>query len=301
MLLVVFSMLSTIQLMWGLHISNNASDIHLDFNLNEESKTAVVVERHVSHIEDIALPTQSKEHIQTDITLCIPLEMSKTDNQLFVNKFLPSLQQQSALPREIIIAGSGMNESQAREIQDLVSSFSNAPVYVTPKRESAKAGHNRNRCAKASTGRVISFFDADDAMHPRRLELLWTLFKKRAPMAVIHGWKMSAKDEMKGELGKSFTVYNGVDIFQPQTKLTEEKQMDMSAAANHTYKLHKGWITVQADVFAHVQQSETLQRGQDHQFILDVLRFYGPNPNTLMYIAEPLGWYSHGYFGPPFR
>jgi len=158
------------------------------------------------------------------------------------------------------------------------------------------AGENRNRCARASSGRVISFFDADDAMHPRRLELLSTLFEARAPIAVVHGW-MSAQHEMKGELGNSFTVYNGRDIFQPQTKPTEEAQMGMTAPAQQTYTLHKGWITVYADVFAHVQQNETLQRGQDHQFIRDILRFYGPGDSTLMYIAEPLGWYSHGSWG----
>jgi len=310
MLTIAFKLLSTIPLIWGLHTVSDASNSlfisdeprtltnsRLDVDSeNVESNIVVYVDRHVSHIEDVALPDQSNEHIQTDITLCIPLEMSRFDNDLFVNKFLPSLQQLSALPREVIIAGSGMDESHASEMKHLVSSFSSAPVYVTSKNDAALAGENRNRCAKASRGRVISFFDADDAMHPRRLELLSTLFEARAPIAVIHGW-MGAQHEMKGELGNSFSVYNGGDMFQSQTKSTEEEQMDMTVVRQHPYTIHQGWVTVYADVFAHVQQNETLERGQDHQFLLDMLRFYGPGDSTLMYIAEPLGWYSHGSWG----
>jgi len=310
MLTIAFKLLSTIPLISGLHTVHDASNSllvsdeprtltnsRLDVDTDiVESNTVVYVDRHVSHIEDISLPDQSNEHIQTDITLCIPLEMSRFNKDLFDNKFLPSLQQLSALPREVIIAGSGMDASRASEIKRLVSSFSSAPVYVTSKEEGALAGENRNRCARESRGRVISFFDADDAMHPRRLELLSTLFAARAPIAVIHGW-MSAQHEMKGELGNSFTVYNGFDIFQPKTKPTEEQQMSMTAPAQQTYTLSKGWITVYADVFAHVQQNETLHVGEDHQFIRDILRFYGPGDSTLMYIAEPLGWFSHGSWG----
>jgi len=309
---------STIPLTWGLHAvsdtSNSffASDVprplannRLDVDSEEVgSNTIVYVDRHVvSRIEDIPLPDQSTfhhhhhyHHIQTDITLCIPLEMSVFKKDLFENKFLPSLQQLSALPREVIIAGSCMEESFVSEFQHVVSSFTSAPVHVTSKKERALAGENRNRCARASSSRVISFFDADDAMHPRRLELLSTLFKARAPIAVVHGW-MSGQHDMKGSLGSSFTVYNGVDIFEPQTKLTEGEQMHMTNAAKHHYTLSKGWITVQADVFAHVQQNETALPGEDHQFIRDILRFYGPEWDTLMYIAEPLGWYSHGSWG----
>jgi len=148
MLTIAFKLLSTIPLIWGLHTVHDASNsllasdeprtltnsrLDVDSEI-VESNTVVYVDRHVSRIEDIALPDQSNEHIQTDITLCIPFEMSTTDITLFENKFLPSLKQLSALPREVIIAGSGTDQSRASEINNLSLLFQVHPYTSHQKR-----------------------------------------------------------------------------------------------------------------------------------------------------------------------
>ena len=41
------------------------------------------------------------------------------------------------------------------------------------------AGQNRNRAFAVATGEIVSFFDADDEMHPQRLQIIEEMFEVR--------------------------------------------------------------------------------------------------------------------------
>jgi hypothetical protein len=128
---------------------------------------------------------------------------------------LNSVNQQSILPQEIIIAISETSPESANQLQVSLQSGSSVPVVVVPTEDKAYAGPNRNRgaiaakvlihiiifnahtrmgdlqlcnliCFCLAQSRFITFFDADDEMHRDRIKLVRDTFKVYRPHCVLH-------------------------------------------------------------------------------------------------------------------
>jgi len=247
--------------------------VRTSFN-NGWSKTAV-----------LTVPPPQKTQFQTDITLCIPLDGSVTNHvTAFEDVFLPSLQAQSFLPLEVIVVATGINKSSAQKLKRVCALFSST-VRIRAGLQAATAATNRNRCAKSAHGSIISFFDADDEMHSRRLELLWHVFQKHHPRGVLHGFSFVS---LEGTLSEEFEVLDGLN-FSDQNALQDLFDNE------HKYAVSMGWITVNAEVFQHVKQNESKPTGEDNQFIMNIIDHYGVHDSTLVYVGLPLGRYSNGW------
>jgi len=252
-----------------------------------ESRVALSFRRGWSKINVLTPSSNVKDQkIQTDISLCVPLDGSDSKNlRILMDVFLPSFERQSALPLEVIIVASGMNESSAKALQLACTHLSSA-LHVRAIPQLATAAKNRNRCAQHVLGRVISFFDADDEMHSQRLEIMWNVFQTYHPKAILHGFSYVQSQEV---LPAKFEVFSGAEI---------SDQDSLQKLFHHKYAVSMGWITVDADVFKHVQQNETKVSGEDNQFIMNLIEFYGAHEDTLVYVGEPLGRYSNGWARP---
>lgn len=71
----------------------------------------------------------------------------------------------------------------------VLGDFQGIPVEIVYSTERLNPAQNRNQAARCLTTDLISFLDADDLMHPRRLEFLVKAFEDHPDVyAVYHGY-----------------------------------------------------------------------------------------------------------------
>ena len=171
---------------------------------------------------------------------CIPKHVALLYN------VLRTIETQTLPPNEVIIALSEASNQKWSELAaDLSSRYPSLNIIGTPVEYAANAATNRNRGAKLATSELISFMDADDLMHPHRLQVLVDTFIVYGPHAVLHGW---------GEIGeKGETPFQDVEAVRAHVaskKPTESPHCEFDRA-------HHGHFTVKKEVFARVKQDES--------------------------------------------
>lgn len=131
----------------------------------------------------------------TKISLCIPCVPQHIDS---LDELLESIQYQTRKPDEIIV---GLSEQYDKEIVNSNFDIYGIPVKVVKKGGKAWAGENRNRAAMYSTGDLLIFMDADDLMHPQKIELIEKEYNKGAQTILHlytqnHEWKQIKKPKV---------------------------------------------------------------------------------------------------------
>ena len=122
------------------------------------------------------------------IGVCIPCY---APHILYLQSTLASIEQQVRKPDIVSISISSYKDSE--QIDTSKYSF---PVVITSTSEKQCAGKNRNVAAEAIASQVdiLSFFDADDLMHPRRLEILEKHFIEHKLDSCIHYFMRGSVD-----------------------------------------------------------------------------------------------------------
>lgn len=211
----------------------------------------------------------------TQVSLCIPCVPE--DLEALQDTLVPSIKAQTLKPKEVIVALSSASTEESQRLETtLRGSLMDIPVKVTGKEGTAYAGENRNRAEGLATGDLVAFFDADDAMHPRRLEVLAYVWAKYHPKVILHGWSKGVtqveplEDEFEIIKGKEITT-NGLQMLGPLT-----------------HAVHQGQPAVDKQVFAQVREQGELPRAQDVRFLNDVMDTFGRFDETILYVGLPL-------------
>jgi len=123
------------------------------------------------------------------IGVCIPCH---APNVKYMKNCLRSLELQTVKPDFVAISISGVIHKHS------FSGYS-FPVYVTETSDPATAATNRNRAAAliAPLVDILSFFDADDIMHPRRLEMILRAFRQQPIEILLHSTLVSGLSEIQ--------------------------------------------------------------------------------------------------------
>uniref|UniRef100_A0AAU2JY49 Glycosyltransferase n=1 Tax=Streptomyces sp. NBC_00049 TaxID=2903617 RepID=A0AAU2JY49_9ACTN len=118
-------------------------------------------------------------HGNADVTIVVPFR----DVQKFFSEFLASVAAQTAFSRaRIILVDNGSTDSSVSIAHDFVSRYPNAELVSQPQ---GRAGDARNMGMDMATTPYIVFWDADDIVPPRSLEVLRdTILKTRATVVV---------------------------------------------------------------------------------------------------------------------
>tara|TARA_B110000003_G_C16599458_1_gene515034 strand:- start:710 stop:1552 length:843 start_codon:yes stop_codon:yes gene_type:complete len=123
-----------------------------------------------------------------NVSVCVPaIPVDYEDGDLM--RLLRSVKMQFLKPKEVVVALSGVSELYAKEIRRELSSVA-APVrlVLTAVSVARSPGQNRNRAMQYASGDVISFFDADDIMHPRRVSIITEAFAVNPALKIVlHG------------------------------------------------------------------------------------------------------------------
>lgn len=213
------------------------------------------------------------------IAVCIPCAPK---DRMYLPYCLASVQAQTRRPDLVVVALSVVAEPQKHAL-DL--SNVTIPVEFVYSPKTLLAGANRNLAAARATelgADTLSFFDADDIMHPQRIERIEAIFTEQpeltgllhhfivGPKADITVYKCErpipwepvvndylAKPYLQGTQGK-FNIIK----FQHCLKRPFRRGYGMGAC---------GHATVRADFWAKHPYSDHIIRCEDNHFIAEVL------------------------------
>lgn len=208
---------------------------------------------------------------------CIPEDIPKLENLIHnVNK-------QTRPPDNIIIALSETNNHDSQKLQNKLNNISRSPVTISNVPHKAFSGINRNRVVDNTDADYIAFLDADDHMHPQRLELVEKVIQKYKPVGIVHGLTM--KDNCNQTFDK-YSLWDGKKLYNyHKNKVPITEHLDLRGL-----NLHHGHPIYSKKVFQNVRFTDR-RRGQDAEMLRNVLDYYGDTKNNVHFLELPLSIY----------
>jgi len=177
---------------------------------------------------------------------------------LLLEKFLHST---TLMPDEILVSVSGVLE--APELDEIVQT-KKTKIRVFLREGTHYAGDNRNYGAKHAKGDILLFQDADDEIHPQKVELVVNFFEKNKNVDVLnhlyqpYGFDWQIYDVSKIE---DFPVIEHRELFESK----------YTGRAGGGGCVHRGHVSVRAQVWKTIKYDPTLRRGQDAVFLFSCL------------------------------
>ncbi|CAM9358028.1 unnamed protein product, partial [Chrysoparadoxa australica] len=231
------------------------------------------------------------------ITLCIPCTPSYQHLLLYL---VASVDAQTRPPDEVVVAISETTPDAGRKLEKQLQDLTTrTTVKVLDSPDQQRAGPNRNRCVAGSAGDVVSFMDADDIMHPQRLELLEAVL--HGELEVLQGVKpqmvltsfVKEEAEMPDHIKASeVQVLAGKDFYDVAHKnyLAKSDHIKLPVSSGLP-KIAQGHLTARRELFDVVQFIDTSQRGEDSVFVMEANEELRRLGGTVVFFAAPLSLY----------
>ncbi len=186
-----------------------------------------------------------------------------------------SIQNQTLYPTKVVVSCSSSEEVDCAQIQTNYP----FPIQILQHRERKNAAENRNIAAANLNTDIVCFFDADDIMHPQRLQAIYTAFQNPDVNIVLHSFTAGNKPF---EWYDSFSIeYHGL-----------QKAPSGCAVLKHNWsaQIHHSQVSVRRHILEKTKFRENacMERREDAVFCGDVLA-YSENQNA--YIANSLSNY----------
>ncbi len=186
-----------------------------------------------------------------------------------------SIQNQTLYPTKVVVSCSSVEEADCEQIHTDYP----FPIEIIHHRERKNAAQNRNCAAAALNTDIVCFFDADDVMHPQRLQAIHVAFQNQDVNIVSHSYTVG---NHPFELYDTFSIeYHGLQ--KAPTGCAVLKR-NWSAAIHHSQ------VSVRKHILEKTKFREEacMERKEDAIFCGDVLA-YSENRNA--YIANSLSNY----------
>lgn len=195
---------------------------------------------------------------------------------------LGTIEAQTRLPDAVSISCSSTKPDEFPPLTEY--SF---PIYTTLFEERKSPSWNRNIASRRFVDMdAISFFDADDLMHPQRLEFIELALNKGAEI-VLHNYTMNEV--------KQFEIYETANIIYGQLARAPSGCAYLKVQGNAP--IHHSQVTVRRAILNRVEFSEemAIQLKEDAIFCGDILALPGIQN---AYISEKLSHYEPSRSAP---
>ena len=200
---------------------------------------------------------------------------------------LDSIENQTVLPDKVVVSCSS------------TSSFENTKKYnfsldIIITSDKHNASQNRNIAAlNLLNMNYITFMDADDIMHPQRIEFLLKGFQSHDSDIILHNYF----EWTKGTIEKFFEIFEEINIrthtlIQSCTGCITQ----INGYSDRVDKIHHGQVTVKRSIFEQVQfpEEREFETKEDSVFCYRV--FSLPNIKHT-YIQNELSYYNPSHTG----
>jgi hypothetical protein len=144
---------------------------------------------------------------------------------VYLTDLCKNIAEQTRLPDLVVIRASSCSEDAKNLLDQLSEKVWPFPLQILPTAAQQYQARNRNEGAAAVPPEfdVISFFDSDDLMHPRRLELLERVFLQGAE-AVLHDCIMDDSPEWETYEEPPSHVWDSI-LLQKESAIQSENQI----------------------------------------------------------------------------
>ena len=214
---------------------------------------------------------------------CIPRDIEK------LNRLFESIKKQTYQPYEIIIAISECNFNDCEKLKLKLKKIYGYDVIMLNTLEKQGPGENRNRGAAIAKGDVISFFDADDAMYPNRLEIINKYFNLYNPKVLVHSHSRGYEEYKKidqEEVIFGNELYDNLIIRDGKIDNSDMHHRRWYIDVNVTH----GHSSIQKNVIKDVKFSGH-RMGEDSLFLRSIISKYGKKDDTIIFVKIPLTQY----------
>lgn len=103
-----------------------------------------------------------------------------------IERAVASVWSQTVLPQEVILVDDGSDAPTQQALAALVLNYPNGWIQLLTLGGNVGVASARNQGWNRAVGEWVAFLDADDAWHPRKIELQWAAMQAH-PEAVISG------------------------------------------------------------------------------------------------------------------
>uniref|UniRef100_A0A6C0DP19 Glycosyltransferase 2-like domain-containing protein n=1 Tax=viral metagenome TaxID=1070528 RepID=A0A6C0DP19_9ZZZZ len=177
-----------------------------------------------------------------------------------LKRCLDSIEHQTILPTIVFVSCSS---SDADEVPEYTYSF---PLKIVTHTERKNAAQNRNIGATELYKMVdiLSFFDADDEMHPQRLEYIMNSFKDTMDIVLHNYWE-------KEDLQRDFKIYLFCDKIIGMLRKAPSGCAELEG--KYGAKIHHSQVSIRSALFQKVcfKEESYFERREDALFCGDIL------------------------------
>jgi glycosyltransferase involved in cell wall biosynthesis len=190
-----------------------------------------------------------------------------------------SINQQTRLPDQVVVSCSSSKPDDLSKIYENISHYK-FPFIIVAAEERKNAAQNRNKAASYLNTDVITFFDADDIMHPQRIQAIEYAFYLSVDV-LLHSFFEG--NECDQEFPK-------ITNFNPMLNVLSIARSGCITFNYRNYRIHHGQVTVTKAVFDKVKfpEDESYETREDCVFCVEVFRI--PNIQS-GYFEYPLSKY----------
>lgn len=217
------------------------------------------------------------------LAVCVPCH---TSHVRYIPELLESIDQQTVLPTIVSISISQWTEEPPVFV-------CRVPVEVCCSPDVLPAANNRNIAADAVIQRVdaLSFIDADDRMHPRRIE--YVLQELRQHSVVYHSYRVWNAGSPIPECNTNGNVCRGVwkEIRTINPDLTARLLFMIRLGIGMVpFPVHAAHVSVRSDVFQKVHFPIGRNRSDDSEYMLTLYR----SGYSISVLHDPLTYFRMG-------
>ena len=215
-------------------------------------------------------------------------------------KLLDSIQNQTVIPDKVVVSSSSSKKSDFElecYLEKLQQYTFSLQIVTTEEKKSAS--ENRNIAAsKLSDMDYITFIDADDIMHPQRIEILLHVFQEHDSDIILHNYSNHENIENKliQKLQQNDIVIISNNLKQCYSGCITHKDYHATNG-----KIHHGHVSIKQYIFDQVQFPEepefytkedcvfcyrvfSLQNIKD-SYIANELTYYKPSNTQVLYFS----------------
>ncbi len=126
---------------------------------------------------------------------------------LTIDRAVQSVANQTLLPKEVILVDDGNGEGTKALLHRIARAYSEGWVQVVTMAGNAGVASARNAGWAVATQELIAFLDADDAWHPRKIELQFQYMQEHPEVSLSgHSHLLSSSSDISHEVAAGYAV-----------------------------------------------------------------------------------------------
>ena len=194
---------------------------------------------------------------------------------------LDSIQSQSVLPNKVIVSSSSTHLFENKKVYSF-------QLEVIISEEKKNAAENRNIAASRLLDMdYITFIDADDIMHPQRIEVLLEVIKKYNSDIILHNF--FDESELNGN------IFNRIQNINVRTNTLIQSSSGCITHINGyddtVDRIHHSQVTVKKNIFEQIKFPEKIEFNRKEDCVFCHRVFSLPNIKNA-YIQNKLTYYK---------